>query len=111
MNIENAVADHYGIPDLLGQIFTGLERVGADLYKLTTEDLAPVDEFHIGGRKATAHAIAKLSPATDDHVLDIGCGWGGFARHAAGRYGVHVVGISPSGEQVGEARGRSGNWP
>ena len=39
MNIENAVADHYGIPDLLGQIFTGLERVGADLSKLTTEDL------------------------------------------------------------------------
>ena len=51
----------------------------------------------------------KLHLETGMRVLDIGCGWGGFARHAAGRYGVHVVGISPSGEQVGEARGRSGD--
>lgn len=104
MNIENAVADHYGIPDLLGQIFTGLERVGADLSKLTTEDLAPVDEFHIGGRKATAHAIAKLSPATDDHVLDIGCGIGGAARYLAANVGCRVTGVDLTPEFIATAR-------
>jgi cyclopropane-fatty-acyl-phospholipid synthase len=33
-------------------------------------------------------------------VLDIGCGWGGFARHAAERYGASVVGVTVSKEQV-----------
>ncbi len=37
-------------------------------------------------------------------VLDIGCGWGGFARFAAERYGVRVVGITVSKEQVGPAK-------
>ncbi len=33
-------------------------------------------------------------------VLDIGCGWGGFGRYAAEKYGVEVVGITVSKEQV-----------
>ena len=32
-------------------------------------------------------------------LLDIGCGWGGLARHAATRYNCHVVGITISQEQ------------
>jgi cyclopropane-fatty-acyl-phospholipid synthase len=32
-------------------------------------------------------------------LLDIGCGWGGLARHAARRYGCQVVGITISREQ------------
>ena len=37
-------------------------------------------------------------------LLDIGCGWGGFAKFAAERYGVHVTGISVSEEQLKHAR-------
>ena len=33
-------------------------------------------------------------------VLDIGCGWGGFAKYAAETYGVNVFGITVSKEQV-----------
>ena len=33
-------------------------------------------------------------------VLDIGCGWGGFCKYAAENYGVEVVGITVSKEQV-----------
>ncbi len=33
------------------------------------------------------------------HVLDIGCGWGAFARHAAEKHGVSVVGITISKQQ------------
>jgi len=39
-------------------------------------------------------------------VLDIGCGWGGFARYAAVTYGVDVVGITVSREQANLARER-----
>lgn len=33
-------------------------------------------------------------------VLDIGCGWGAFGKYAAEKYGVEVVGITVSKEQV-----------
>ena len=33
-------------------------------------------------------------------VLELGCGWGSFARYAAEKYGAHVVGINVSREQV-----------
>jgi cyclopropane-fatty-acyl-phospholipid synthase len=33
-------------------------------------------------------------------VLDIGCGWGGFARFAAERYGARVTGITLSQQQL-----------
>jgi cyclopropane-fatty-acyl-phospholipid synthase len=37
-------------------------------------------------------------------ILDIGCGWGGFAKYAAQKYGAHVVGITVSCEQERVAR-------
>jgi len=37
-------------------------------------------------------------------VLDIGCGWGGFAEHAARNYGAEVVGLTISKEQVAHAQ-------
>jgi len=37
-------------------------------------------------------------------VLDIGCGWGGFAKWAAEKYGVKVLGVTVSKEQVKFAR-------
>jgi len=44
-------------------------------------------------------------------VLDIGCGWGGFARHAAERHGAEVVGITVSREQAGLAQERCKGLP
>lgn len=44
-------------------------------------------------------------------VLDIGCGWGGFAVYAAKHYGVEVVGITVSESQVELARERIGKLP
>lgn len=46
----------------------------------------------------------KLQVSPNDHVLDIGCGWGGFARFAAERYGCRVTGITISKEQLEYAR-------
>ena len=44
-------------------------------------------------------------------ILDIGCGWGSFARFAAERYGVEVVGITVSVEQEKYARSLCRNLP
>jgi len=42
----------------------------------------------------------KLQINSKDKVLDIGCGWGGFAKFAAEHYGCHVTGITISDEQI-----------
>ena len=46
----------------------------------------------------------KLGLTKGMRVLDVGCGWGTFARHAAHTYGVQVVGVTLSGEQAAFAR-------
>ena len=42
----------------------------------------------------------KIGLKSGDRVLDIGCGWGSFAKYAAEKYGAHVVGVTVSEEQV-----------
>ena len=42
----------------------------------------------------------KIGLKTGQRVLDIGCGWGSFAKFAADRYGATVVGITVSKNQV-----------
>ncbi len=101
---ENAVAQHYGDANLMERILAGLEAAGADLNRLQPDDLAPVDEFHLGGRKATALAVAKMSLRADQHVLDVGCGIGGAARYIATQTGSKVTGLDLTPEYVEIAR-------
>jgi cyclopropane-fatty-acyl-phospholipid synthase len=49
----------------------------------------------------------KLGLKPGMRVLDVGCGWGSFALHAAGKYGVTVVGVTLSSEQANLARKRA----
>ena len=49
----------------------------------------------------------KLGLEPGMRVLDIGCGWGSFAVHAATRHGVHVTGITLSEPQAARARERA----
>jgi cyclopropane-fatty-acyl-phospholipid synthase len=48
----------------------------------------------------------KLGLRPGIRLLDVGCGWGSLALHAARRYGADVVGITLSGEQAALARRR-----
>jgi cyclopropane-fatty-acyl-phospholipid synthase len=53
----------------------------------------------------------KLSLGPGDRVLDIGCGWGSFARHAAERHGCRVTGITISAAQRAYAVERCKSLP
>jgi len=48
----------------------------------------------------------KLGLKEGERVLDVGCGWGSFAIHAASRHGVKVLGITLSEPQAERARKR-----
>jgi len=49
----------------------------------------------------------KLALKPGERLLDVGCGWGSFAVHAAEHYGVHVTGITLSEPQAARARERA----
>jgi cyclopropane-fatty-acyl-phospholipid synthase len=49
----------------------------------------------------------KLGLKEGQRILDVGCGWGSFALHAAQRHGVHVTGITLSPPQAEIARARA----
>ena len=53
----------------------------------------------------------KLDLKEGDRVLDIGCGWGGFAKYAAETHGCRVTGISISKQQVTYARDYTSGLP
>nr|WP_229518600.1 cyclopropane-fatty-acyl-phospholipid synthase family protein [Massilia sp. PAMC28688] len=50
--------------------------------------------------------LNQLQVRRGDRVLEIGCGWGGFAEMAAGEAGVHVTGLTLSTEQLAYAQAR-----
>jgi cyclopropane-fatty-acyl-phospholipid synthase len=53
----------------------------------------------------------KLQLAPGQHVLDVGCGWGGLARYAAQHHGVRVTGLTVSREQQVLAQRLCAGWP
>jgi len=52
------------------------------------------------------HSLKKLNLNKNEHLLDIGCGWGWLAIRAAQQYKVHATGITLSKEQYEGARSR-----
>lgn len=100
MSNEKAVSEHYLHGDLLEAIQAAITRLGKTVDSVTIEDLAPVDEFHIGGRLATEKFLDQLNFSAHDHVLDVGCGLGGASRFVASKYNNHVTGIDLTQEYI-----------
>ena len=81
---------------------------------LSIRDLAPLDQFHVGGLKSTQALAALAGVTAGDKVLDIGSGIGGPARYLAATYGCRVTGLDLSAEytvlaaRLGERAGLAG---
>lgn len=66
----------------------------------TTKDLAQAQ------RAKWDRMLRAVGATGGEHLLEIGCGWGGFAIHAAKTLGCRVTGLTLSTEQVDYARSR-----
>ncbi|MEP3638653.1 MAG: cyclopropane-fatty-acyl-phospholipid synthase family protein [Paracoccaceae bacterium] len=95
------ISDHYDL--------------GNDFYGLWLDDTMTYSSgiFETGQESHEAAQIAKYASMVDqmgvepgDHILEIGCGWGGFAEYAAKERGLRVTGLTISQEQFNFATKR-----
>ncbi|WP_425045531.1 class I SAM-dependent methyltransferase [Primorskyibacter sp. S87] len=89
--------------------------LGNDFYKLWLDDTMTYSSaiFETGQESLENAQIAKYASLVDemgakpgDHILEIGCGWGGFAEYAARERGLRVTGLTISREQFNYAQER-----
>lgn len=89
--------------------------LGNDFYSLWLDDTmtyscAAFDddcrELEAAQRRKWDLMLERIDPRPGDHVLEIGCGWGGFSLHAAKEAGCRVTGLTISEEQRDWARER-----
>lgn len=98
------VAEHYTHGALVAAIERGIAALGKTRNTITMDDLAPVDEFHIGGRRASIAFLDQLGLRDNTATLDVGCGIGGASRLAATHYGAALTGIDLTAEYVATGR-------
>ena len=95
----SAISHHYDVGNDFYALFLG-DTMTYSCAFFEDEDMT-LDE----AQKAKYDLICrKLGLRPGMRLLDIGCGWGGMALHAASNYGVEVVGVTLSEEQVTWAR-------
>ena len=92
--------------------------LGNDFYSLWLDDTMTYSSalFNTSQESLEKAQIAKYASMIDqmgvkpgDHVLEIGCGWGGFAEYAAKERGLKVTGLTISKEQLEYAQKRIKN--
>ncbi|KUN21487.1 cyclopropane-fatty-acyl-phospholipid synthase [Streptomyces antibioticus] len=98
---RRAVSHHYDVGNDFYEIVLGPSMVYSCAYWET-----PGSTLESAQRDKLELVCRKLALTPGQRLLDVGCGWGSMAIHAAREHGVRVVGITLSQEQAAYARKR-----
>ena len=93
--------------------------IGNDLYRAmldprmiyTCAYFRDTDNLDLAQEAKLDLVCKKLNLQKGQKILDIGCGWGGFLKYAAEKYGIEGVGISVSKEQIAYGQAMCGDLP
>jgi len=96
------VAHHYDLSARLYDLFLDADRQYSCAYFTDADN--SLEQAQLDKK---AHIAAKLYLKPGQRVLDIGCGWGGMALYLHEKYGVEVLGITLSEEQIKIAQERA----
>jgi len=95
-----AISDYWERDGLGARIAEALAELGKPLTALTVDDLAPLDQFHGGGKAVTAQLAQLGGLRSGMRVLDAGGGLGGPARFLAVEHGCEVVALDLAASYV-----------
>ena len=98
-----AVRHHYDVSNEFFALFLDRSMTYSCAFFSRSNDHGSLEAAQEAKLELTCRKLA-LEPG--QRVLDVGCGWGGFAIHAASRHGVSVMGITLSEPQAVLARER-----
>lgn len=102
--VDARIVAHWEREHLAEAILDALVARGTDLDALTVDDLAPVDQFHGGGKPLTVRLARLADAGPGTRVLDVGGGFGGPARTLAVEFGCHVTTVDLTESYVRAAR-------
>ncbi len=91
---QRNVAHHYDLSGTLYDLFLDNDRQYSCAYYMSDNDSLEQAQDH-----KKRHLAAKLLPAAEQKILDIGSGWGGLALYLARETGADVTGVTLSTEQ------------
>ncbi|MGN5633125.1 class I SAM-dependent methyltransferase [Streptomyces sp. AC154] len=97
---KEAISHHYDVGNDFYQLVLGPSMVYSCAY---WEDGGTLEDAQ---RDKLDLVCRKLALKEGDRLLDVGCGWGSMAIHAAREYGARVTGVTLSTEQAAFARKR-----
>ncbi|MER7868736.1 cyclopropane-fatty-acyl-phospholipid synthase family protein [Streptomyces cellulosae] len=100
---KRAISHHYDVGNEFYEIVLGPSMVYSCAYWPAPPPEATLEQAQHDKLELVAR---KLNLRPGQRLLDVGCGWGSMAIHAAREHGVNVVGITLSQEQAAYARKR-----
>jgi cyclopropane-fatty-acyl-phospholipid synthase len=98
---RQAISYHYDVSNEFYQLWLDRRMIYSCAYFADAED-----DIDRAQERKLDYICRKLRLLPGERLLDIGCGWGGLAMYAAQQYGVHVLGITLSRQQVQLAQER-----
>lgn len=96
MDEASEITRHYERASLVDHLRTALSVSGLGEKRLSSKDLAQLDQFHSRGLAATVELAKALQITEATRVVDIGSGLGGPSRYLAETYGCTVHGVDLS---------------